>query len=146
MKKKIIFLILSVCVIGIFCLFFYQNQDPSADVIEEMQIMKFSPNQMANFDGIYIEKDKNRINTILTNLKKRNREDNTVRINTNNYIIDMMVKDKKNGDFKDYRYDIWVENDGVFVTMPNISAKSYKIQSDSAKVIQSFLDNIKYKI
>lgn len=140
MKKIIILITLIACIIITGFLFIHEQHDPNINAIDEMQITKYG-HTILDFEGTYTNKDKNEINTILKALKKRSREKNTVRVNVYNYLIDMNVKDKKHGGFILYRYTINIDNNNVFITMPNFSNKSYKLDADSAKTIEEFLSN-----
>lgn len=143
-KKVIIPIVLIACLIIICLLFIHQQHDPNINAICEMQIQKYG-HTIFDYEGVYTNKDKNKINTILKALKNRNRENNTVRVNIYNYLIDMNVKDKKHGGVITYRYTINIDKNNIFITIPKYSDKSYKLDADSAKIIQNFLNDINFE-
>lgn len=145
MKKIVItFLVIIACVIEIYFSYNYNRLDPNIKSIEDMQVMKMKPESILLLDKVYLEKNKDKISSILNALKNRSKENNTERINSYNYTMDMRIKDKKRGGFLNVRYAVWIEDDGVFITMPDISDQSYKLQTDSAKLIQKYLAKINY--
>lgn len=145
MKKIIIFLILIICTIGTYFLFIYHKSYPDSSLINEMDVMKSKTIKMSGFEGVYVEKDKHKISIISKALRKKHSEHNVERKGTYDYAIDMLVKDKKDGVFKSYRYAIWIDKNDVFVTMSSFSDKSYKLDPDNAKIIRDFLNNTHFK-
>jgi len=144
MKKVLIVISIIVCITAIYFGWINKKVDPNVNSIERMEIMKFKA--MLLVDGTYIEKDKDEIKSVLEALKNRTREYNTERVNSYNYAIDMMVKGKKDEGFVQYRYAIWTDKDGIYITIPASSDKSYKLDKESAKIIEKFLTENTYSL
>jgi len=144
MKKLITIFLILLCIIGINIVYNYKRLDPNVKLVEDMTILKMKPNPMLSLDKVCSEKDKKKIVEIISALKNRSRENNTGRLNSYNYALDIRVKDKKY-DFVGHRYAIWIEQDNVYITIPAISDKSYKLHPDSAKIIIEYLKEVNYK-
>lgn len=143
MKKTLSILVVFVLVIGVYYAYFHKKIDPDLKSIEFIHIVKWKPNGLGDADKEYTEKDKDNISDVLSALKDRSREKNTEAQNSYNYLIDMYVKDK-NDDSVRHRYAIWIFKDSVTITIPVISDKAYKLDSESAKKIIDYLNGINY--
>ena len=144
MKKVLIVISIIVCITAIYFGWLYKKVDPNVNSIERMDVMKLKA--MLLVDGIYTENDKDKIKSVLDALKNRTREYKTERVNTYNYAIDMMVKGERDGGLVQYRYAIWTDKDGIYITMPAYSDKSYKLDKESAKIIEKFLTENTYSL
>jgi len=144
MKKVLIVISIIICITAIYFRWFHKKVDPNINSIERMDVMRFKA--MLLVDGVYTEKDKDKIKTVLDALKNRTREYKTDSVNSYNYAIDMMVKGERDGGLVQYRYAIWIDKDGIYITMPASSDKSYKLDKESAKIIEKFLSENTYSL
>lgn len=143
--KKIFILIIVVCLTGIYFIRNYKMLDPNINSVESMTVMKAKEKQMYSIDRVHEENNKEIIGKILNALKERNKENNTLRAGSYNYAIDMNYRDKKNSYLIAHRYAIWIDDDFVYITIPGISDRSYKLLKDSAKVIIDYLQTVNYE-
>jgi len=136
MSKKTKILLAFVCIAVIYFLLFYRRLDPNIKNIEDILVEKLEYVEMNNFvSTIYVEKDKEKIANILKALKGRTKQGTRSRFGRHDYFINMGEKQN---------YAIWVENDGVYITIPNVSHQVYKLSRKNAKILLDYVNSVPY--
>lgn len=146
MKKIIAIILVIICMTISYFAFIYKKLDPAADKIQEMNVIKYSGKAVADFKGAYIEKDKNKINSVLKGLKDRVREPHKGRTGNYNYVIEMEYYDNNRKITIVYQYDLWIENNQMYITMPEFSDKLYRVTRPGRTTILNYLNEIDSKI